>query len=161
MLPNVSDPQTDYGLPKANRDTLGPVDPSKECDFAEWERLAVDMAAACHVLPRAIVYVTNAGAPAVADYDSVWGDAVGVTPTVTDNGVGDTTLTWTAGGYADLNPTPARRVTRAPAFRFAHATSASATGRIGSVVWTANTVRVYTTTHAGAADDCDFCVFVY
>ena len=161
MLPNVCDPQADYGLPKTNADSLGPVDPTTECDAAEYERLCVDVAAMSHCNPRAIVYVTNAGAPAITDYDSVWGDAVAVTPSVTDNGAGDTTITWAVGGYDDLNPTPARRVTRAPAIRFAHACSASATGRIASVTWTANTVRVYTTTHAGVADDCNFCVFVY
>lgn len=161
MLPNVCDPQSDYGLPKSDADTLGPVDPTTECAADEYESLCVDAAALTHTGARAIVYVTNAGAPAITDYDSCWGDAVGVTPTVTDNGVGDTTITWTAAGYDDLNPTPARRVQRAPAFRFAHAQTASATPRLTGVVWTANTVRVVTTTHAGAADDCDFIVFVY
>jgi hypothetical protein len=162
MLPNVSDPATDYGLPKNNRDTQGPVDPTKELDYAEYERLATDMAANTHTAPRAWVYVTfAAGVPSVSTFDSVWGSAVAVKPSITDNGAGDTTLTWTAAKYDDLNPTPARRTTRAPAFRCAVATVAEATPRIISATWTANTVRVYTTTHAGVADDCNFVVVVY
>lgn len=162
MLPNPPDPTTDYGLPKENRDALGPVDPHKEIDANEYERLAVDMAAAGHCVPRAMVKFTNTGGTTeVTDWDSVWGSSVSVKPTFTDNGAGDITITWAAAGYPDLNPTASKQVTTAPNFRFAHAMPITTTPTLHiAVSLTSNTVRV--TSYDGAVmKDCDFYVFVY
>lgn len=162
ILPDICDPLQDFGLPKENYDTDGVIDPATDVEFSEWENMAVAIAAMSRTAARAIVHIKfTAGAPAVEAYDSSWGSAVGVRPTPTDNGVGDTTLTWAAAGYPDLNPTPARQVTRTPAFRFADVEILGSTPHLHSVEVTANTIRVYTTTHAGVAGDVDFYLFVY
>jgi hypothetical protein len=160
VLPDVCDPQATYGLPFSNYDTAGVINPETELEASLYESLAVDVAAASHTVPRAIVHVHfAAGAPSVYAYDSVWGNDPTIYPAVTDGGVGIVTLTWLAGGYADLNPTPARRVTRAPNFRFVQVQPQVA--GMSQVAWTANTVTIAIFDHTHAAADNDFIVFVY
>jgi hypothetical protein len=122
MLPNVSDP-VEYGLPFSDYDTQGVVDPTTEQTAATYEKHAVDCAAMTHVTPKAIILIDSD--QTILKYDSVWGNDVSVRPTVTRNAMGDYTLTWAVDGYYDLNPTPDRRVKRAPNFMGAHATVAA------------------------------------
>lgn len=160
MLPTIADPQADYGLPKNNRDARGPVDPRKEVDYAEYERAMVDLAAMSHTCPRAIVgVVCGGGAAAVSWVRSVWGDTLAVTPAIAYAAAGDTTLTWAVGGYPDLNPTPARQVTRAPAFVAAHCEKHGP--GFHKLTLTANTLRVETFDELFAAQDEDYVVWVY
>lgn len=157
VLPSVPDPIQDFGLPKNNYDDDGVIDPETEVPYDEYEAMAVCHAAGGRTGKRALVHVKfTGGAPAIEWYDSMWGNDVAVQPGIADNGVGDTTLTWAAAGYNDLNPTPARRVRHAPAFKHAQVTPIGSTPYIVSVDVTTNTVRVYTTTHAGGAADVDF-----
>lgn len=165
MLPNVSAP-SEYGLPKTNYDSNGVVDPETELDAPEYERIAVDVAAMSHVSPRAIVVCTVAGGVVtIAAYRSVWGDEPAVWPVATYNGAGDYTLTWAAGGYADLNPTVTRRVTRAPNFIAADVVVNDSTGvlartaRVHTVA--ANSARVLVFDAAEAAIDVGFTIWVY
>ena len=159
MLPNVSDP-AEYGLPKTDYDSNGVVDQETEVLAAEWEAMGVDVAAMSHVSPKAIVVCTVAGgAVTITAYRSVWGDTLAVRPVATYTGAGDYTLTWSAAGHPDLNPTPARCVTRAPSFIAATVTPASVVFQ--TITTTANTVRVVFTNSAGAATDANFALLVY
>lgn len=160
MLPVTSDPQADYGLPKANRDNRGPVDPRKEVDYTEYERAMVDVAAMTHTAARAMVKVICGGGAAAASLvRSCWGDTIAVTPSIVYNAAGDTTLTWTVGGYPDLNPTPARQVTRPPAFVAAKCEPQGP--GFHKLTLTANTLRVQTWDQTYAANDQDYVVWVY
>ncbi|MFA4900978.1 MAG: hypothetical protein WC563_15775 [Brevundimonas sp.] len=136
------------------------IDPETDLDFSEYEAMATDVAASTHVLPRAIVIVAvGGGAAAVTAYRSVWGDEPAVWPTVAYNNVGDTTLTWVAGGYPDLNTTPARRVTRAPAFIACQIQSVKA--GFNDPTLTSNTLRVETFDELFAADSQQYTAFLY
>jgi len=165
MLPNVSDP-AEYGLPKTNYDTEGPIDPETEIDASEYEPMAVDVAAHTHTAVRAIVVCSVAGGVVTVDsYRSVWGDEVAVRPVATYNAPGDFTLTWAPGGYPDLNPTVDRRVTRASGFIAAHADVYDSAGGLARTARartvTANAVRVLTFDEAAAAADFGFMLWVY
>jgi hypothetical protein len=165
MLPGISDP-TEYGLPFDDYDSDGVIDPTTEQTAAQYEKDAVDLAAMTHTAARAIVVCTVAGAAiTVTSYRSVWGDAAGVYPTATYTGAGNYLLTWLVGGYPDLNPTVARRVTRAPAFVAAGAI-ANAIGVVAGIMVpqtavTANTVVVQIRNSADALADASFTVWVY
>ena len=162
MLPDRSDPATDYGLPFSDADPNGVVNSETEQPALLYEAHAVDSAAATMTVPRAIAFVVTY---ALYDHTAVWGESASVAPTLTHVGTGIYRLTWSAAGYPDLNPTPSRRVTRVPNFRFAHAQLIHTTGNPSvctRVLWTSNTVEVwFNETAAGTAKDCDFVVFAY
>lgn len=163
MLPVTSDPQADYGLPKTNRDASGPVDPSKEVDFADFERAMVDLAAMSHTAARAtFLLIVSGGAASIGNYRSVWGDTAAVTPAVAYIGAGNVTVTWAVGGYPDLNPTPGRQVTRAPAFQGAQLTFFQA-GHWEAPVQSVNANSIQTWTYAvgGAPTDAVLYVTMY
>lgn len=158
----ASDPTTDYGLPFSNYDPDGVIDPTTECDASYFEKLAVDTAAMTHVMPKAVIIVEIVSGPDadIYDYRSVWGDAVEVFPVVLYNSTGDITVTWSPSGYPDLNPTPSRQVTIAPAFYAAHV-QADGNKRTPTVTVTPNSVNVKTFDAAGAAEDQQFTLWVY
>lgn len=109
MLPNISDPASDYGLPKRNYKEV--VDPTTEFDQSQIEALCVDVAALTQTACRAWVIVDTDGT--LLAHSAVWGSTNAVAPTVTRNSAGNYTVQWAA-GYYDLNPTVDRRVFRAP-----------------------------------------------
>jgi len=117
-LPDATD-AGDYGLPLNDFDFV--ADPTTELAAALYETMATDVSAMTHVSPRAWVKCNAAGA--ILDHDAVWGDSVAVAPTVTfaGAGTGHYTVQWAA-SHADLNPTPARQVTRTTDIRTAIAT---------------------------------------
>ncbi|MFA4901042.1 MAG: hypothetical protein WC563_16105 [Brevundimonas sp.] len=118
MLPNNSDPGSEYGLPKSNFDADGIIDPETDFPASEYEALAVDAAAGTHTTWRAIVLVNwSIVIPSVViGYRSVWGDEPAVWPVAVSIAAGHCRVDWSAAGYPDLNPTPSRQVTRAPSF---------------------------------------------
>ncbi|MFA4900903.1 MAG: hypothetical protein WC563_15400 [Brevundimonas sp.] len=163
MLPVISDPQADYGLPKNNRDARGPVQPDKEIDAADLERAMVDLAAMSHTCPRAtFLLIVSGGAALVGNYRSVWGDTLAVTPAVAYTGAGNVTVTWAVGGYPDLNPTPARQVTRAPSFQGAQVSIFNA-GHWEAPVFSVNANSIQTWTYAagGVATDAVLYITMY
>jgi hypothetical protein len=161
MLPD-STTASEYGLPFSDYDTDGPIDPTTEQTAAAYEKHAVDVVALTHVAPRAIVRVDVAGgALTVTGYRSVWGDDPAIYPAVTYTGVGIYALTWAVGGYPDLNPTVARRVTRAPNFLCATVTSREFASRFGAAICTPNAVGIHIYNDAGAAADANFVLVVY
>lgn len=163
MLPNVSDPANEYGLPKTNYDADGPIDPETDLDFAEYEALATDTAAMSHTAPRALVKVdVNAGACTVVGYRSVWGDTPAVYPVAAYVNVGQYTVTWLPGGYPDLNPTPARRETRAPNLFGGKTSIRQAVAATTATLCTPNVAAVYVyEASTGAATDAHFLLAVY
>jgi hypothetical protein len=163
MLPDRTLPG-DYGLPFSDLDPMGVLDEETEQAASLYEAHAVDSSALTMVCPRAIAHVIVGTSPffitSVADHTAVWGEAASVAPVVARNSAGNYTLTWDASGYPDLNPTPERQNTRAPAFRFAMACAAQS-GYAPAVSWTSNTVTVAFTDDAGVAADTGFVVMVY
>jgi len=110
-LPDILDPSTDFGLPKSNYKPI--ADPTKEVDFAEYERLAIAVAGLSYSCPKAWVKISAAAATAGAmliDHSAMWGDSSSVKPTIARASTGSFTITWSA-AYADLNPTISRQVT--------------------------------------------------
>lgn len=150
----------DCGLPK--NDFSFVTNPLTDESYEEHEAHVVGVAAMSHTAARALVYVNGDGGgnESIVDHRAVWGDTVGVKPTLTRNGTGDYTLTW-ASAYDDLNPTPARVVSHTVNIEFAVATiTQDVVGHI-CVTWTANTVTVKTYDAASAAADYDFVVAVF
>lgn len=162
MLPNVSAP-SEYGLPKSDYDSNGVVDPETECLAAEYEAMGVDVAALTHVSPKAIVVCTVAGGVVtIAAYRSVWGDEMAVQPSVVYNAAGDYTFTWAVGGYPDLNPTVARRVTRAPNLIAGVVVPSNSVNVHGvNVSVTANVATVELVNAANVNMDANFTLWVY
>lgn len=161
MLPNTSDPQTDYGLPYDDYDPNEVVDPRTEQSAAFAEASLVDLAGLTMVSPRAYVHVSNDGTPAIEAHAAVWGSSDTVKPTISKTGDGVVVLTWAlSGGYPDLNPTPARQVYRTPAFKWAQVTAYGTQAYFATAIVTSNTVTVYTFDASGVAADNDFYLIV-
>lgn len=71
------------------------VDPTTDRAAAAANQAYASTAAATHVVPRAVVRVTQSGAAlTVAFHDAVWGDSLAVKPTATYNSAGNYTVTW-------------------------------------------------------------------
>lgn len=71
------------------------VDPTTDRAAAAANQAYASIAMATHVVPRAIVRVTQAATVVtVAYHDAVWGDALAVKPTVVRNSAGNYTVTW-------------------------------------------------------------------
>lgn len=101
------------------------------------------------VVPVAVITVhLTAGVPSVFSVSSVVGSVVTGSFTVTDNGVGDTSLVWTANKFPAPVAGPTANVT-------------GATIGQASAVAITNGVRVKTANAAGAAADLDVVVFLY
>lgn len=161
MLPNVSDPTVDFGLPYSNYDTQGVINPETEVDASYFENQCVDVSALTHVCPRAIIYLTwVATVPIISVYDSVWGDDPTIWPIATNlAGSGNVKFTWDPAGYYDLNPTVARRVKRAPTIRMA--TAHPTVAGMCDVSWTSNTVSVHIYDHTHTEQYNNFCLMVW
>lgn len=162
MLPNTSDPQTDYGLPYDDYDPNGVVNPRTEQSASFAENSLVDIAALTMVAPRAHVHVLNANVAIINWHSAVWGDTDAVKPTISRTSAGVVVLTWAlSGGYPDLNPTPARKVYRTASFHWAQVTPNQERDNLTDCIHarveiTSNSATVYTFNNSGVALDCDF-----
>lgn len=154
MLPSATAPET-YGLPL--EDYLPVENPETDLAAAKYEAIAVDVSGLTHVSPRAWAKVTVSGGAATLDsHDAVWGSATAVAPTVTYDGTGIVSVEWPATAY-DLNPTPARSVSRAVSIRAATVQVNALTGAYGvSAVANAVTARKITCTFRRSSTDAAF-----
>jgi len=155
MLPDINDPTVDFELPY--EDFSFQVDPETDVRATVIEKIGVEISAMSQTIGRAMVEV-DASASDIIAHRAVWGNKAGVIPTLTKNGTGDFTLTWDS-SYDDLNPTASKRVSHSPNFQLAGGTINDLVAGCIAVGFTANTVRVKTFTHAGAAADYDFTVW--
>jgi len=107
----------------------------------EWNNLVRMAAALDKMTPLAIITLDGAASPAIVAVKSKRTTIAAANFTVTDNDAGDTTIAWADGILAPQTMQPRGYVHSATP----HLVSATAP--------TALSVRVYTTTHAGAAAD--------
>jgi len=126
----------------------GTPDPVRDPTAEDANQTALQLVALGKVMPVALLSVANSGAPAL-DRQSCAPTAPSLlTFTVTDNGVGDTSITWPAGTFPAPVAKPRAYVTGAtPALIAAEAIT--------------NGVRVRTRDAAGAPVDVPFDVDVY
>ena len=85
-----------------------PPNPLTMLAAADWNQVARLLVGFSRVLPVAVISVEiTGGVPAISYFESVASNLVAGDITVTDNGAGDTSLTWTAGDFPVRNLNPA------------------------------------------------------
>lgn len=140
-----------YGGAMADYESV--QDPTTDLAAAYWNKLAASVAAMTHTAPRAVRrFVGHATTPADPSsglvHDSQWGSSSGVKPTVTRNGTGDITITWTSSQTDELG------VSHTLNLRYAKGYAEGATAyHVQCSCPTANTVSVRIFDMAGAASD--------
>jgi hypothetical protein len=126
-----------------------PSEPSAD----PFNQMTMQASAIAKVVNAALVNVQfTAGTPAVAQVTAA-GSAVDVpTFTLTDNGNGDTTVTWPAQSSPPTVPLPVAN---------AIATAVSTSSRLITTTAVTNGVRVRTWNAAGTATDTDFSLYIF
>ena len=160
-IPDIDDLSSLGGV----KENYGPiVDPLTDLDADQDNRSRADVAGMTHTAVRAVRQFIGAASspptePSSNSHDAVWGNDVGVKPTIVRNSAGYHTITWPAEVTTELGETVALN------FRWAHAVAHGSTAfMVNCGVVTANTVDVRIFDAAGAAADgvgTHFTVFVY
>lgn len=123
----------------------GPIEPYAE-ELNQWAKQISRMGG---VVPAAILYVTFAGGnPGVTQFVAMPTGVTLSTFTLTDNGPGDTSITWPAGTFPTSVMWPS-------------ATIADDTAHIICALRISNGVRVKTRNLAGGSEDSDFVAMVF
>ena len=148
VLPDIDDVDS-LGGQKQNQHPV--EDPTTDLDAADHNAIVANVAAATHTNIRAWMRFTTAattGALVLEDHDSVWGNAIGVAPTMARVSAGVFDITWPAAVVDELG------VSHTPNFREPWVNVRGATLRQKQATVTApNVVRVYTALANGTADD--------
>jgi hypothetical protein len=108
-------------------DASSVVDAETELAATHYNALIAHVVGISKTVPKAWARVTiSGGTPTLADHSAVWGDTVGVAPTLTDNAAGDITVTWAA-SYNDLRESPETAESHAVQVRAAQLSCKAAT----------------------------------
>lgn len=142
-LPDI-DALSTYGGALANYSPV--VDPTTDEDASARNKYAANVAMMTHTAPRALAsflgHATTPADPASGFvHDAMWGNALGVKPTVVKAGTGIYDMTWPASVNDELGVAHALNLRRA----LAQVESSDGTFRDAQAkVTSANSVRVYT-----------------
>lgn len=145
-MPLPSTPSTlagDYGGVQQNYGGLPPQDPTTDMDASSWNQAACDvgmMTQTAWLCRASFIGYGPANAVVIAQHQALWGNTVGVIPTVVRLGVGTYTLTWPTSVVDQLG------VSRTIAFNTVAAFLSGGFGKIRAELTAPNQVTVYTAT---------------
>jgi hypothetical protein len=124
-----------------------------EPSAAPLNQMTLQASAIAKVIHAAVLFVEfTAGAPALTQLSAAGSLVNFGTFTVTDNGNGDTTITWPAQSSPPTVPLPVAN---------SIATAASTSARIITTTAATNGVRVRTWNSAGTATDTNFALYIF
>jgi|WetSurMetagenome_2_1015567.scaffolds.fasta_scaffold01366_14 hypothetical protein len=152
-LPGIDSAALNWGA-DAWQDAEGEasVDPTTELSASVAKEIAADAAAISHTAIRATLrflgqtYTSGSQVINVLDYDSVWGSATNVAPTVVQTSVGYYVITWPANVTDELGNSHITNI-RFPMAPTVHGATAG-WAHISS--FTLNEIRIFAKTAAGA-----------
>jgi hypothetical protein len=141
----------DVGGASKEDDQVKPPDPVTMPCADDWNQIAQLAAYYGQVLPVAVVSVTyTTGTPVVSYFGAIDPNLTGGSVTPTDNGDGDTTLSWAADTFPATNLNPAGLTLN----------ESTAVERM-SAVPVVNGVRVRTLDGSGTGVDCAFTIYLH